>query len=604
MCAIAGIVTREQKISAAHHQELADLLSAMAHRGPDGRGVRECAPWVLLGSNRLRITDAANARADMPLLTHDERLVIVFNGEIYNQRALRRELEHYPFATACDTEVILAAYQAWGSACVERLEGMFAFAIYDREQDMVFLACDPAGQKTVYCLEDGDTLVFASEANALLADAYRDKDWDLNGLAEYTAHRFILGTDTHVKQIKKLEGGTSLERTRAGQRRRRFHRVRRGDLSSRDVERAAARIEDSVLGGGRDCFDVEVPYGLLLSGGIDSSVVLASACRAGLNPRTFSIGFDWRGPKLAGTGSTFDEFAYSRQVAQHFGTEHSEIKLTDDEYCRYLDRWIDVAGEPLGSQEAPCLLKLLEAASQAVRVVFAGSGPDEIFDGYSYGRTLADAPVSDLPRRYYRSFQWCGPADLERLMPDHAPARLTQAKYEEILGRYHDWPLDSLQAVQLLHFHGRLGVYEFRQLDLVSMRHSVEARSPLANTRSVDAAFAFHSDLKQLDGEEKGIYKRALSRLVPPAVAARRKQGFPIPAEMWFSPSFVERAAILFDSSCVLCGIGLIDAKYLRALWDDPNPATRNLFSRLYTAEGILRRQAPQLGRRRDVRDA
>ncbi|AUX48700.1 asparagine synthase [Sorangium cellulosum] len=595
MCSIAGIFTKKGAITDAQRDEMALLLEAMHHRGPDARGALQCARWALLGSNRLRITDAGNPGADMPLTSADQRLAIVYNGEIYNHRDLREQLSGFPFRTASDTEVILAAYEAWGFACVERLEGMFAFALFDSATQTALIACDPTGQKTVYLWEDDDALVFASEIDPLIKDPYRRKDWDLDGLAEFTAHRFILGSTTHVRQIRKLESGTWLTRTPERQQTGRFYTIPRGDLSRTDVPAIQQEIRDAVVDGCRRTFDLEVPYGLLLSGGIDSTAVLAAARRAGLPMRTFSIGFRPTGQLLPRSTSVFDEFVYSRALARELSTQHTEITLSDTDYCVYLDRWIETAGEPLGSQEAPCLLRLFEEAGRETRVIFSGSGPDEIFDGYSYGRAMADVPLSELPERYYAAFRWSGAADMRQLMPRHDAERLTTDKYREILSLYRGWPLDSLQAVQLLHFHGRLAVYEFRQMDLISMRHSVEARSPLASKGLVRSAFDFQSRLKQLEGHEKGIYKQALADLVPPVIASRKKQGFPIPAEMWFSRPFTERAAILFDQGCVLSGAGLIDQRYLRRLWEDPDPATRNLFSRLYTAEGILRRQAPHL---------
>ncbi|KYF65153.1 asparagine synthase (glutamine-hydrolyzing) [Sorangium cellulosum] len=595
MCSIAGIFNKKRPIGAAQHDEMASLLEAMHHRGPDARGAVQCASWALLGSNRLRITDAGNPGADMPLTSADQRLTLVFNGEIYNHRDLRARLSRFPFRTASDTEVILAAYDTWGLACVEQLEGMFAFALFDSATQTGLIACDPTGQKTVYLWEDDDALVFASEIDPLIKDPYRTKDWDLDGLAEFTAHRFILGSTTHIRQIRKLESGTWLTRTPERQETGRYYRIPRGDLTRTDVPAIRQEIRNAVVDGCRRTFDLEVPYGLLLSGGIDSTAVLAAARRAGLPMRTFSIGFQPTGQLLPRSTSVFDEFACSRALAREHATQHTEITLSDAAYCAYLDRWIETAGEPLGSQEAPCLIRLFEEAGRETRVIFSGSGPDEIFDGYSYGRAMADVPLPELAERYFATFHWSGKTDLRQLMPHHDAALLTTSKYRQILSLYGDWPLDSLQAVQLLHFHGRLVAYEFRQMDLISMRHSVEARSPLASTELVRAAFDFHGKLKQLDGSEKGIYKQALADLVPPAIASRKKQGFPIPAEMWFSRPFTERAAILFDQGCVLSSAGLVDPGYLRRLWEDPDPATRNLFSRLYTAEGILRRQAPYL---------
>ncbi|MEJ0062337.1 MAG: asparagine synthase (glutamine-hydrolyzing) [Alphaproteobacteria bacterium] len=595
MCSIAGLIAKDASLNAEAGPEIARLLDGMHHRGPDARGVKRCSERVMLGSNRLRITDAFNPQADMPMTSADGNLTIVFNGEIYNHRELRRELQDYPFRTQSDTEVLLAAYRKWGKGCLDRLEGMYAFCIHDARADTSLIACDPTGQKTAYIYEDKDAIVFASEIDPLIASPFRHKDWDLDGLSEFVAHRFILGSQTHIRQIRKLESGTCLTISPEGQKTERFYKVPVGDQARHDADRIGDDIAHAVTQGCRRTFDLEVPYALLLSGGIDSTAVLAEARRHGLALQTFSIGFQPAGSILKEAGSVFDEFEYSRMLASQYHTRHEEITLTAADYCNYLDKWASIAGEPMGSQEAPCLIKLFEHAGRQAKVVFSGSGPDELFDGYSYGKKLAGIPLSGLPEQYFDSFRWTGDTDLSRLMPNHDSRKIATGKYRDTLSLYEGQIDDPLQAVQLVHFHGRLNVYEFRQMDLISMRHSVEARAPLADTGLVARAFDFDPALKQRHGEEKGIYKHALRNLVPAVIGARKKQGFPIPAEMWRSAAFEERARILFEPGAVLTGTGLIDKAYLHDLWESPDHATRNIFSRLYTAESILRRQAPLL---------
>jgi asparagine synthase (glutamine-hydrolysing) len=595
VCAIAGILQRRRLIGAAQHAEIAGLLHAMRHRGPDARGTHSPASWVLLGANRLRITDAHNPAADMPLVSTDGQRTIVFNGEIYNQVSLRADLSASAFRTASDTEVVLAAYQRWGQRCLGRLEGMFALAIYDAVTDQVIMACDPTGQKTMYLWEEADSLVFASEIEAIVTDPHRAKSFDHGGLAEYVAQRFIIGSDTHIHQVRKLEPGTWLSWSRARRTAGRFYQVPRGDLGRADEGAICEDIRAAVVNGGRDAFDVEVPNGLLLSGGIDSAAVLASARSAGLRPRTYSIGFSAGEALRRSSTSVFDEFEHSRRLARDFETEHTELVMSASDYHEAVDRWIDSCGEPLASQEAPCLLQLFQRAAADVRVVFCGGGPDELFDGYSYGQRLSGCSLHDLPERYARTFHWAGDTDFARLMPRHPALMRVAEKLRTSLALYADWPLDPCHAVQLLHFHGRLGAYEFRQLDVTSMRYSIEARSPLANGALVRAAFDCASHTKHRDGSEKWIYKRALAQLVPADIAARRKQGFPIPAELWRSESFTERARTLFEPGCQFTACGLIDAAYLKLLWESPDGATRNVFYRLYVAEQILRRQAVAL---------
>jgi asparagine synthase (glutamine-hydrolysing) len=572
------------------------LLRSMRHRGPDASASHAPATWALLGANRLRIVDSTNSGADMPLGSTDGLLTIVFNGEIYNHRRLRAELSDYPFRTASDTEVILAAYRRWGRACLDRLEGMFAFAIYDASRDAFFIACDPTGQKTLYLWEDAETLVFASELDALVADPYREKSLDLNGLSEFVLHRFILGSDTHLRQIKKLESGTWLDWSRAERQLRRYFLVPHAPEPS-DAGTLSEQIRAAVVDEAREAYHVEVPYALMLSGGIDSAAVLAGARSANMQPRTYSIGFSASQARRTTSDSVFDEFEYSRRLAREFETQHTEIALSEGAYCELMDRWSDISGEPLGSQEAPCLLRLFEAAGAEAKVVFAGCVPDELFDGHSYGLRLAGCPLDQVPERYAKTFHWAGSSEFSRLMPDRPAIGLLAAKLAGMLAPYGDRPLDASDAVALLHFHGRLGVYEFRQLDVTSMRYSVESRSPLANRALVRAAFECPSQLRHQEGHEKWIYKQALRGIVPEFVRARRKQGFPVPNEMWWSEPFVERAHILFEPACQLTTCGLLDPAYLKVLWQDPTPGVRNLFYRLYHAECVLRRQAPACSR-------
>jgi asparagine synthase (glutamine-hydrolysing) len=597
MCGIAGILQRHAPIGPAQHAEMDTLLQSMRHRGPDASASHAPATWSLLGANRLRITDPGNTAADMPLRSTDGRATIVFNGEIYNHRRLRAELSDYLFRTASDTEVILAAYQRWGRACLDRLDGMFAFAIHDTTADAVWLACDPTGQKTLYLWEDAEHLVFASEIDALVADPYRKKSLDLNGLAEFVVQRFIVGRDTHLRQIEKLESGTWLTWSRARREHSRYYTVPprspgRADMSTLCERIRAAVVEEAVV-----AYDVEVPHALLSSGGIDSAAVLAGAHDASLQPLTYSIGFSTTPGRQQTSNSIFDEFEYSRRLARDKGSVHTEIVLNDAAYCESLDRWNDVAGEPLGSQEAPCLLRLFEAAGATARVAFSGSGPDELFDGYSYGLRLEGCSLGELPERYARTFHWAGSANFARLLPGRVAVERLADKLARLLAPYGDRPIDASDAVQLLHFHGRLGAYEFRQLDLTSMRYGVEARSPLANRALVQAAFECPSQLRHRAGHAKWIYKQALRGVVPDYIGTRKKAGFPIPSEIWWSEPFVERARILFEPTCQLTTCGLLDPAYLRTLWRDREPSTRNLFYRLYCAERVLRRQAPACSR-------
>ena len=591
MCSVIGWISKHQIRPGSAREEVQHLLNAMHHRGPDAAHMRECSGTTILASNRLRVTDWDNPNADMPMVSGDGRYSIILNGEIYNYSDIRSRLSDYPFVTKSDTEVLLAAYITWGVGCLNMLEGMFAFCVHDAQTDTVFVACDPSGQKSLYLYEDENAVILASEIEPLITNPHRRKDWNLEGLAEYVAHRFILGSATHIRQIIKVESGTWMRIGYGIRETGRFYVVPLGNQQRNAIESVAADIRDAVKRACSRTFRLEVPYGLLLSGGIDSTAILAMAARQGLPMKTFSVGFQLNSMEPSGK-SVLDEFVFSRKLAKQYGTEHTELVLSEADYCDYLDRWADMCGEPLGSQEAPCLIRLLEDAP--VRVMFCGSGPDEIFDGYGYGKKLSHVAMNDLPEAYFEAFRWMGHTDLKRLMPHYDAHAITVAQYRRILDLYPQIS-DPVQAVQLLHFHGRLRSYEFRQMDSISMRYSIEARSPLIDSEVVQQAFDFEPSLKHWMSE-KGIFKHALRGIVPDYITSRSKQGFPIPSEIWFSPEFEARASLLRENECMLVAVGILDRAYLDELWACRDASVRNLFSRLYTLERIMRRQAANVG--------
>jgi|GEM_PF-2558178 len=594
MCSIFGIVTKVHPLTPTNILEAEHLKTELRHRGPDAEDMRQCSGTALLGSNRLRVTDAANIEADMPIHNEITGNTIVFNGEIYNFAEIKQQLVNHSFKTHADTEVILAAYEQWGPKCVDHFNGMFAFAIHDQAQDQIFLACDPTGQKSIYVYEDQDSVLFASEIAALISNPQRAKTFDTQSLSEYIAHRFIIGQQTHINEITKIEPGTMAQLNQQGISKTRYYNLPIGNQANQDVQQTTSKIRQAIEAGCKRSFKLEVPYALLLSGGIDSTAVLALAVQAQLKPSTYSIGFEQDTHLESQLTSVFNEFEYSDQLAKDYHTKHNKAVLSASEYCDYLDKWADYSGEPLGSQEAPCLVKLFESIQGQTKVAFSGSGPDEIFDGYSYGQQMLDAKVdlAQLGEAYAKQFTWCGDIDLDRLMPKVATYKNLADKYNAILDQYAGQVDDVLQAVQVLHFHGRLAAYEFRQIDTISMRHSIEARSPLTDLDVVQEAFNFSPHLKQMDGSEKGIYKQALRGVVPDNIIDRTKKGFPIPSEMWFSKDFEQRAQTLFDKDSMIAKLELVDMNYLQTLWDSPKPSDRNIFSRLYTLERTLLRQS------------
>jgi len=611
MCGIAGIISKQHVLTGENHLEVNHLLKDMKHRGPDASDMRACSSQVILGSNRLAITDAHNSMANMPFSSpHNPKLTIVFNGEIYNFKALRQELSQYhKFNTRSDTEVLLAAFEQWGKACLDKLEGMFAFAIHDASKDSVFLATDPTGQKPIYYYEDDNDIIFSSEMEPLInnPNQSRKKTWNLHGMREFLTHRYIFGEETHINEIKKIDAGCSLEVLKGKKNLERYYVVPIGDQEANTISTIQQNIREAVIKGSEQTLGIEkgdqqyaieqqgleVPYGILFSGGIDSTSVLAVAKDCGLTPDTYSVGFEKGQSPHQGSEAVFNEFEYSQPLSKHYQTQHQQISLSSAEYCDLLDEFVDMTGEPLGSQEGPCLVKLFEAAQQNKKVILTGAGPDELFDGYSYSQMVDCEDLECLPEAYFDKLTWLGPVDIDKLMPrSDLKKRLTQ-KYKDTLALYTNKIDSPLQAVQLLLFHGRLPNHEFRQMDVIGMRNSVEARSPLVNRALIEAAFNFDPKLKQFNGVEKGIFKEAMRGLVPNAVVDRKKQGFPVPQEIWFSEAFEARVKnTVLSPAALISSIGLVDKDYMLDIWENKNPAYRNVFSRLYMLERMLSRQS------------
>ncbi len=595
MCGIAALLNMSPV--AGFSAEMEHMLKAQQHRGPDHQGWKQVAANLALGSVRLSITDHANPAANMPLSSPCGRYTIVFNGEIYNHRALRSELD-YAFSTHSDTETLLAAYMQWGEDMLPRLEGMFAFCIYDEQTGELFCAVDPAGQKFLYLYKGQDAFLMASEIEPLITNPYRSKSWNVPALRECVSQRMINGPETHIREIEKLEAGACMWLSATGEiRRKRYHTYPLGDQSNRDKPAICKSITTAIAQGCAETFDLEVPYGHLLSGGIDSSAVTHYAKAAGLNLHTYSIGFMPFAGETHGIPSTFNEFEYSRFVSEYLGTTHTEITLSPEEYRQNIDKWLDICGEPLESAEAPMLVKLFEVLSQKHKVIFSGSGPDEAFDGYGYGQALADVAPEDIAGAYFDRFNWSFGVDLDKAIPHHAEVRQhVVARINRQLEPYRARTQNPLQLVQLIHMHNRLVNYEFRQMDVISMRHGVEVRSPLADSRLYKAAFNFAPELKAEQGVEKWIYKESLRGILPDQIIDRKKEGFPTPIEFWFSNEFESCMAEIMESGSLLFSLGIVDEAYMRSVYANSGPEHRYFFYRLYCLHKLLQRQAQWVG--------
>lgn len=595
MCGIAGLVRFHQKISEHDALQIDTVCRALRHRGPDAMHVKTAASnKAVLGGVRLRMTDSLNPKSDLPFL-FEERYMIVFNGEIYNHKKLREKLPYTQWQTSSDTETLAAAYACLGEECLNELEGMFAFAIYDMHSGELFCARDITGQKPFYYMDEGDSIIFSSEINALLSGIDGAFEFCPRGIANFIANRMILGRDTHIKGISKLEPGCYMKRSANGDTvYKRYHKIQIKAQTRGDVESVALSIRGALEKSCAATFDMEHPPAILLSGGIDSTGVLAMLHDTGYTPYSYSIGFSAFEGDNQGIPSIFNEFDASRYVAKHYDTYHTELTVTPDMYLAAIDAWTTIMDEPLDATDAPLLYMLFERiAGDGYRLVYNGSGPDEIFDGYGHGASLSHIVLDDIAGAYCDAFSWNFGVEYNRLMPAH----FTQARqdiityFDDILSLYKGEIDDSLQAVQILNFHGRLHAYEFKQMDVTSMHFGIESRAPLIEKSIIDAAFDFAPRLKSHVGEEKWIYKQAWKGVVPEKIINREKAGFPTPMEFWFTRSFKHKVADALGAGALIRKLGILNDSYLDSLIVAENADLRALSYRLYCLEQMMQHQ-------------
>jgi len=554
------------------------MCVALAHRGPDDEGSVHL-DGVTLGMRRLSIIDLEGGR--QPIHNEDSRIWVVQNGEIYNHLSLRAELAAlgHSFYTQSDTEVLVHGYEEWGEGVVSRLNGMFAFAVLDRGAGVVFLARDRMGIKPLLYAIDGSRLVFASELKALLCDPALRRGVDPVALDQYLAFEFVPSPLSMVRGISKLKPGHTLTwSVGAG-----THRVRQywaPDLSAGEGEAARSRSRSRSLE--KECSDLrevlresvrkelisDVPLGVFLSGGIDSSAVAAMMASLGSDVKSFSVGFAER---------SFDESGYARQVARQLGTEHHELVLEPGMLLGLIPRLPALLDEPLGDASIIPTYLLSEFTRRYVKVALGGDGGDELFAGYPtlqahrlagyYGRApgvvrrgLVEPVVRRLPVSRgnlsfdFRAKRFVGGAAYpvaerhQRWMGSFAPEERAGLLSAEVRGELaRDERVDPVASVlagagvryplnQVLLLDMRMYLENdiLVKLDRASMMASLEGRVPLLNNDFVEYATGLPLDLKLRGMRSKFLLKRALRGLLPEAILRRPKKGFGIPVADWF----------------------------------------------------------------------
>jgi asparagine synthase (glutamine-hydrolysing) len=537
----------------------ADALESIRHRGPDAGSLDTSGP-VKVGFRRLAIIDLA-PEANQPFFAPDGRSWIVFNGEIYGFRRLRSELERrgHAFRTQSDTEVLQNAYLEWGESFVDHVDGMFAIAIWDARDRQLRLYRDRAGIKPLYYYYDGRRLAFASELKALeRALACEQLDTDPSALYDFLGYRYVPAPKTLYRRCFKLLPGQTLRFDPATGQMTAPRYYWRLDTTIRNAritaDEAAEELRQLIDESVRDQMIADVPLGFFLSGGIDSSVVVAAATGAGAKVGTFSIGFD---------SDEVSETPYARLVAAHFGTDHHERLLMRDaaqDLLPQLKTWFD---EPFADDSALPTYLVSKVARERVTVALTGDGGDEVFGGYStYQRFLRyarwpswpaafDRGAVRLRRRLHRRnpvyrmlrvLETVMSSDVElwsKIMHGMSPA--AKSEYRRRFGipdDYDDWwhyrewwrqDLPTTTRLQYLDFHTYLPGCILTKVDRASMAVSLEVRVPLLSRRLIEFSFGLPESIRLLNGESKGILRHAYRNILPATILERRKKGFGTP---------------------------------------------------------------------------
>ncbi len=541
MCGICGEVRTRGDVSLA---SLSAVTSAMHARGPDAGGMFVQGTQAF-GHRRLSILDLASA-SQQPMIDSELGLGIVFNGCIYNFRELRGELQAkgYRFFSEGDTEVILKSYHAWGADCVTRFKGMFAFALWERDSGRVVLARDRLGIKPLYYSEGNGFIRFASTLPALLAGGGIDTSLDPVALHHFFSfHGAVPPPRTVLNGVKKLEPATLLTIEPDGARKtKRYWEFTVGERAT-DVSLTEEEWTDAVAEAMKAAVDrrrvADVPVGVLLSGGLDSSLIVALLAESGhAGIKTFSIGFESVG-KVSG-----DEFHYSDIIAKRFATDHEQIRIDGSRALDALPQAISAMSEPMVSHDAVAFYLLSEEVAKRVKVVQSGQGADEVFGGYSWYPSFLKA--NDAADQYERSYFDWGHADLEKLLrPDLVSEDFSRAFVDSFFAQTRaPSPVDKALQIDT---EIMLVDDPVKRVDNMTMAASLEARVPFLDHEVVELAARIPASLKVRDGG-KYILKEAARRFVPAEVIDRPKGYFPVPSLRYLRGPFLDYVRGLLDS--------------------------------------------------------
>ena len=613
MCGIGGAFAFDGRgrIDAAR---LSAAAAAMSHRGPDGEGIWTSPDGAVgLLHRRLSVIDVALGR--QPLADASEGLVIVFNGEVYNYRELRQELEAkgHRFRTNSDTEVILESYRAKGPACLDDFRGMFAFAIWDRDRRKLFLARDRVGKKPLFTTVHDGTFYFASTLDALRALCPTTRTLDTEAIDDFLSLAYIPAPRTAWVGIAKLPAASKIEVDAAGARQARYWSLDDPRPSFQGTEaQAIDAIDELIQDAVRLRLRSDVPLGVFLSGGIDSSLVTAVAARQSKTIETFSIGFDV---------PEFDESGYAAAIAEHLGTQHRTFQARLD-ILDLMPQVVRQYGEPFGDSSSINVWQLSEFTRRHVTVALGGDGGDEGFYGYEWYRRALQ--IAEMRRRVPPAMARAAGRAME--LPGFASATMEKARraltllgssqsqqfgiqrtfingddvkslYRGALAQtrhsraetaahwlarlYMDSHGSDLNRMRNVDIQSYLADCLMPKVDVASMAHGLEARAPLLDHRILELAASLPDAWSTNTTTGKLPLRTVLARYVPRHLFERRKAGFSLPLKTWFATSTRPRLERLAERSAIM-DLGWFHADGIKRMIAEHARGTRDHTARLY----------------------
>ncbi len=563
MCGICGIFDFKGQSPAA--DTITRMQQALEKRGPDSAGQFIQGP-IGLGHRRLSIIDLSD-RSNQPLIDKTLGLVLVFNGTIYNYPELRKELgaAGYEFFSDGDSEVILKAYAHWGNACVKKLNGMFAFAIWDTRRGELFLGRDRLGIKPLYYSLDSQHLVFASNSQAVLSEKSVNTEFDGAGLHSlFSLHSVVPAPATLFKGLRKLLPACTMTINANGESKieQYWHlQAKRTNRFNSEWEWAEAIRESLSQAIYKRKMISDVPVGVLLSGGLDSSLLVGLLSDMGVEDiRTFSVGFEDTPEEMG------NEFIYSDAIVERFKTQHHKISIANDQILKRLPEVVDAMSEPMFAQDAIGFYLLAEQVSKQVKVVQSGQGADEVFGGYFWYPQMHAAEGDELARFAPFYFDRDHSEYLEMISADFACEDSTsQFIKKQLTASNADSYLDQVLRMDVT----KLIVEDpVRRVDNMTMAWGLEARVPFLDHELIELAFEAPAELKIKSGG-KHLLKMISRGLIPDSVIDRPKGYFPVPALKYVRGEFLDfMQDILHSQSAQQRGI--FNAAYVNKLLAEP----------------------------------